>query len=63
LPLSLLGAVGLALAAFDNTVYLIRHGEKPADGGQGLAPAGEERAQCLTTVRPKRSGSFTTSWN
>ena len=33
-----------------NTVYLIRHGEKPADGGQGLSPQGEERAQCLTSV-------------
>lgn len=33
-----------------NTVYLIRHGEKPADGGQGLTAQGEERAQCLTNV-------------
>lgn len=32
------------------TVYLIRHGEKPADGGQGLSPAGEQRAQCLRSV-------------
>ncbi|KAF8577368.1 hypothetical protein K439DRAFT_560742 [Ramaria rubella] len=39
-----------SLAKFDNTVYLIRHGEKPADGGQGLDPQGEERAQCLTGV-------------
>ena len=33
-----------------NTVYLIRHGEKPSDGGQGLSAQGEERAQCLTNV-------------
>ncbi|KZT62899.1 putative phosphoglycerate mutase family protein [Calocera cornea HHB12733] len=30
--------------------YLIRHGEKPANGSQGLTVQGEERAQCLTTV-------------
>ena len=34
-----------------NTVYLIRHGEKPSDGGQGLSAQGEERAECLTNVR------------
>ncbi|KIJ42126.1 hypothetical protein M422DRAFT_60383 [Sphaerobolus stellatus SS14] len=33
-----------------NTVYIIRHGEKPDDNGQGLSPQGEERAQCLTGV-------------
>lgn len=32
------------------TVYLIRHGEKPADGGTGLSPQGEQRAQCLKNV-------------
>ncbi|KXJ85901.1 putative phosphoglycerate mutase family protein [Microdochium bolleyi] len=44
--------LGPVLAKHDNgaTVYLIRHGEKPADGGQGLSPAGEQRAQCLRTV-------------
>ncbi len=26
---------------------LIRHGEKPADGGVGLSAAGEDRAQCI----------------
>ncbi|KAF8814777.1 putative phosphoglycerate mutase family protein [Phlegmacium glaucopus] len=36
--------------SFDNEIFLIRHGEKPSDGGQGLDPQGEERAQCLTGV-------------
>lgn len=35
---------------YDNNVILIRHGEKPSDGGVGLSSAGEERAQCLRTV-------------
>jgi len=30
--------------------YLIRHGEKPANGSEGLTAQGEERAQCLTNV-------------
>ncbi|KAH7024580.1 putative phosphoglycerate mutase family protein [Microdochium trichocladiopsis] len=38
------------------TVYLIRHGEKPADGGQGLSPAGEQRAECLRNVFGASSG-------
>jgi hypothetical protein len=29
---------------------IIRHGEKPADGGPGLTPEGKQRAQCLTDV-------------
>ncbi|KAE8443537.1 hypothetical protein EG329_001777 [Mollisiaceae sp. DMI_Dod_QoI] len=33
-----------------STVYLIRHGEKPADGSDGLSAQGVERAQCLRTV-------------
>ncbi|ESZ90225.1 putative phosphoglycerate mutase family protein [Sclerotinia borealis F-4128] len=32
------------------TVYLIRHGEKPSDGGVGLSTMGLERAQCLRSV-------------
>ncbi|KAG4443980.1 hypothetical protein IFR05_000527 [Cadophora sp. M221] len=32
------------------TVYLIRHGEKPADGGNGLTAQGMQRAQCLRNV-------------
>ncbi|CAG8950981.1 hypothetical protein HYFRA_00006378 [Hymenoscyphus fraxineus] len=32
------------------TVYLIRHGEKPADGDDGLNIKGEQRAQCLREV-------------
>jgi len=39
----------LALASAQ-TVYLIRHGEKPADGSDGLDAQGLERAQCLRTV-------------
>lgn len=32
------------------TVYLIRHGEKPADGDNGLTAQGMQRAQCLRNV-------------
>ena len=32
------------------TVYLIRHGEKPDDGGNGLSATGLQRAQCLRQV-------------
>lgn len=38
---------------YDNFVYLIRHGEKPADGSDGLAPAGVLRSLCLVNVRLK----------
>ncbi|KIM97511.1 hypothetical protein OIDMADRAFT_70695, partial [Oidiodendron maius Zn] len=38
------------------TVYLIRHGEKPSDGSNGLSAQGEERAQCLRTVFGASSG-------
>lgn len=31
-------------------MQLIRHGEKPADGSNGLSPQGAERAQCLRNV-------------
>jgi hypothetical protein len=39
----------LATAA-SPTVYLIRHGEKPSDGGNGLNAQGTQRAQCLRSV-------------
>ncbi|KAJ5203624.1 uncharacterized protein N7498_004503 [Penicillium cinerascens] len=32
------------------TVYFIRHGEKPKDGGTGLSADGLERAQCIRSV-------------
>ncbi|KAG0352185.1 hypothetical protein BG005_008355 [Podila minutissima] len=32
------------------TIYLIRHGEKPSDGGTGLSSDGKKRAQCLRKV-------------
>ena len=53
LSLSALFATQLALAKapkISNTVFLIRHGEKPSSGN-GLDAQGEERAQCLTGVR------------
>jgi hypothetical protein len=40
----------LASSSHKATVYLIRQGEKPSDGGVGLSPAGSERAQCLRGV-------------
>lgn len=39
-----------AVSAAKPTVYLIRHGEKPSDGGNGLSAQGLERAQCLRNV-------------
>ncbi|RDL31194.1 uncharacterized protein BP5553_09983 [Venustampulla echinocandica] len=39
-----------AVASASQTVYLIRHGEKPADGGDGLNIQGQQRAQCLRNV-------------
>ena len=44
------------VAAVNPTVYMIRHGEKPADNDKtGLSPEGEQRAQCLRTVFGKSS--------
>lgn len=40
----------LATLTSAQTVYLIRHGEKPSDGGNGLSAQGVERAQCLRNV-------------
>lgn len=66
--------VALATTATAQTVYLIRHGEKPANGDDGLDAQGLERAQCLRTVfgadsqynigyiiaeKPKKSSSLT----
>jgi len=48
LPLVLMLLGSLASA---QTVYLIRHGEKPADDDQtGLSAAGVQRSQCLRNV-------------
>lgn len=52
--LVLLAAASLAVA--DPIVYLIRHGEKPANGSDGLSAAGLERAQCLKNVFGPSSG-------
>lgn len=46
----------VALAVADPTVYLIRHGEKPSDGGNGLSAQGMQRAQCLRNVFGASSG-------
>lgn len=40
----------LAFTSAKPTVYLIRHGEKPADDSNGLSAAGVERSQCLPKV-------------
>ncbi|KAJ5787866.1 hypothetical protein N7457_002856 [Penicillium paradoxum] len=50
----ILAVVGLSMAA-SPTVYLIRHGEKPDDGGTGLNTQGLARAQCLRSVFGKGS--------
>jgi hypothetical protein len=39
-----------AMMASAQTVQLIRRGEKPADGGNGLTAQWMQRAQCLRTV-------------
>ena len=54
LSLCVLAAASMAVA--DPTVYLIRHGEKPSDGSDGLSATGLERAQCLTNVFGPNSG-------
>ena len=46
-PWAFILVASAALAAAKPTVYLIRHGEKPADGGDGLSEKGKQRAQCL----------------
>jgi hypothetical protein len=49
--------LSVASAKSRPTVYLVRHGEKPADkDDHRLAPDGEARAQCLRHVFGKRSG-------
>jgi hypothetical protein len=40
----------LLATASAQTVYLIRHGEKPSNGSTGLSAQGVERAQCLRNV-------------
>lgn len=54
LPFFLLAAASLTDAAA--TVYLIRHGEKPSNGGNGLSTTGLERAQCLKNAFGPNSG-------
>ena len=51
-----LGLVGSAMVSASPTVYFIRHGEKPSDGGTGLSAQGLERAQCLRNVFGSNSG-------
>ncbi|CAG9997047.1 unnamed protein product [Clonostachys byssicola] len=45
-----------SVVACKPTVYLIRHGEKPANGSNGLSIEGVERSQCLRNVFGKASG-------
>ncbi|KZP26838.1 hypothetical protein FIBSPDRAFT_909115 [Athelia psychrophila] len=47
---TLLASSAFVAASYDNTLYLIRHGEKPSNGSDGLSAQGVERAQCLRTV-------------
>lgn len=49
LPSVLCSLALVATVVAEPTVYLIRHGEKPASGN-GLSTQGEQRAQCLRTV-------------
>jgi hypothetical protein len=45
-----------SIATASPTVYLIRHGEKPSDGGTGLSAQGVQRSQCVRSVFGKDSG-------
>ncbi|PWN97769.1 hypothetical protein FA09DRAFT_346264, partial [Tilletiopsis washingtonensis] len=46
-----------AVHAYSNRVFLIRHGEKPADDSTtGLSSKGMSRAQCLRNVFTKANG-------
>jgi hypothetical protein len=45
----LLTALFSTTFAYNNTVYLIRHAEKPKHGN-GLSHAGQQRAECLVDV-------------
>jgi hypothetical protein len=56
LALSTLSSLLVGVLAAEPTVFLIRHGEKPANGSTGLDEQGEERAQCLTNVFGPSSG-------
>ena len=47
---ALFGLSVASLVLAESTVYLIRHGEKPADGGNGLNAHGVQRSQCLRNV-------------
>lgn len=49
-------SVLLTTATAQATVYLIRHGEKPSDGSNGLSAQGQQRAQCLVNVFSSSSG-------
>lgn len=42
----------------NSIVYIIRHGEKPEDGRQGLSCLGRKRAQCILNVRFVGFGFF-----
>ncbi|KAJ6124511.1 hypothetical protein N7471_011828 [Penicillium samsonianum] len=50
LPYGLLAIASAATAACSPTVYLIRHGEKPSDGGNGLNAQGVKRSQCIRKI-------------
>lgn len=56
--MQLITILGLAaaVAVAKPTVYFIRHGEKPADDGNGLSAQGVQRAQCLRNVFGASSG-------
>ncbi|KAH6672359.1 putative phosphoglycerate mutase family protein [Halenospora varia] len=45
----IVAALATAVSA-QSTVYLIRHGEKPPNDGNGLSALGQQRAQCLRGV-------------
>lgn len=40
-----------SVGAYNNRIFLIRHGEKPADDNTvGLSSVGQQRAQCIKSL-------------
>lgn len=60
-PSLLVLSLAASTLAYKETVYLIRHGEKPADGSNGLNAEGMQRAQCIRDVFGN-SSSYNIGW-
>ncbi|KIJ25481.1 hypothetical protein M422DRAFT_70226 [Sphaerobolus stellatus SS14] len=50
LALVIAASPSLLSKRINNTIYLIRHGEKPPNDGIGLSSRGQERAECVADI-------------